>query len=1025
MAAHAAGSDAPSELEERLLPRFAAQQSPHRRRDRARPARRRARRSRARDRRARRAARVACGASTTLVTSAPPGSGRGPRRPAAVRARRTTTRARRARGRARRRRTRRPSDALRGPRPTAAHAARPRCGSAAAFGVEGRSAAAPPAAPTTARRSRPRRRRSPRRCSAALDAANAVPAGAARTRARRGADRADAGAARRGFPGAAASSRCPTRRALRASVRRAMTLLGGDSLAPARGCADGAGPPRRRPPCRVRSAAELLRRRRHAGRSRRRCSSRTHHGDRWLALPFDAARRAGRGRARDRRARPAAPSTSAAPLAGLFCDGWTETIPDARRRPGIAFHHDAPARAIAAGDRCSPSRQRRPTRRGASTRSSTPSPKRTSSRASAAVGPRQLRWLGTAAARALPARLALERHSDRQPRGSRSRIRGANAATAAILGKGLSDATGFKLMAPICRRAPISATVIDPGDPGGCHQRFRPGRASSRCPSRPTSARRCRPASPIRSGCSAASGSSWSSLARTPARRSRCGSRARRRRCRASCRASGRRRGAAGARSTAATRCRLEARVEAEPARDSSAPCGRGRSAAARMLTAADLAGLIDRFADGLSARRPDESSAKVRIARRRTGRNWPADAGIDGRAARRGAAPLRDADGRLTGLPTGAGRLAGCRTAPPCSVPGSRGTTRRSSIPARRCGLGSRPARVRFRRGGARPAARKRVLVRRRLRRRRARLVLVDAARRDSLGARGRPARHRPRIAMRRRCWYRRSSTRASRPTASGSSRTPTVHFGAIDAGPTDLDPVAARGVRPGLRQRLVRRAGAPACRLALSPITLAVRDTFGVVTTGVARAKRDGAPWSLFRGRRARTALFLAADARADRSAGDPDRAGRVASATRWPTWRGASRGASPGASGDGYDRGEESSRRAAQQAGRRAAGRRRSSSTGWRPRCPSTGSRSCRSRRPAALRSAPLSTSAPRASAHRCDGCGAACEPRSASSAAARLRIAEEEVPREGAVVERASSMRAGSTAARCSGSGGASA
>lgn len=64
-------------------------------------------------------------------------------------------------------------------------------------------------------------------------------------------------------------------------------------------------------------------------------------GDRWLALPF---------------ADGVAPSGELAivadsigvsdfggPLAGMFCDGWSETVPDREETTGIAFHHDAPS----------------------------------------------------------------------------------------------------------------------------------------------------------------------------------------------------------------------------------------------------------------------------------------------------------------------------------------------------------------------------------------------------------------------------------------------------------------------------------------------------------------------------------------------------------------------------------------------------------------------------------------------------------------------------------------------------------
>jgi hypothetical protein len=62
-------------------------------------------------------------------------------------------------------------------------------------------------------------------------------------------------------------------------------------------------------------------------------------GERWLALPFVDA-------PADAELAIVAhyPSTMnfSAPLAGLFCDAWPETIPGREETTGIAFHHDAP-----------------------------------------------------------------------------------------------------------------------------------------------------------------------------------------------------------------------------------------------------------------------------------------------------------------------------------------------------------------------------------------------------------------------------------------------------------------------------------------------------------------------------------------------------------------------------------------------------------------------------------------------------------------------------------------------------------
>jgi hypothetical protein len=61
-------------------------------------------------------------------------------------------------------------------------------------------------------------------------------------------------------------------------------------------------------------------------------------GERWLALPFEDL--------------PAGQLAVVAhtsgtvdwggPIAGLFVDGWTETIPGREETTGLAFHHDAP-----------------------------------------------------------------------------------------------------------------------------------------------------------------------------------------------------------------------------------------------------------------------------------------------------------------------------------------------------------------------------------------------------------------------------------------------------------------------------------------------------------------------------------------------------------------------------------------------------------------------------------------------------------------------------------------------------------
>ena len=61
-------------------------------------------------------------------------------------------------------------------------------------------------------------------------------------------------------------------------------------------------------------------------------------GDRWLALPFD---RVPTGQLAVV-AQTSGAVDVAAPLSGLFVDGWTETIPGRQETTGLAFHHDAP-----------------------------------------------------------------------------------------------------------------------------------------------------------------------------------------------------------------------------------------------------------------------------------------------------------------------------------------------------------------------------------------------------------------------------------------------------------------------------------------------------------------------------------------------------------------------------------------------------------------------------------------------------------------------------------------------------------
>jgi hypothetical protein len=135
--------------------------------------------------------------------------------------------------------------------------------------------------------------------------------------------------------------KAPNAAALAASQAARAGLLGDDPLAPSAWLARMAlvrrGVER---VARVWSAAELLRA---AVTPAQLVVAQLPHkaGERWLALPYAK----GKGAPDAELAIVAAASGTidfAAPLAGLFCDGWTETIPDREETTGIAFHHDAP-----------------------------------------------------------------------------------------------------------------------------------------------------------------------------------------------------------------------------------------------------------------------------------------------------------------------------------------------------------------------------------------------------------------------------------------------------------------------------------------------------------------------------------------------------------------------------------------------------------------------------------------------------------------------------------------------------------
>jgi len=156
-------------------------------------------------------------------------------------------------------------------------------------------------------------------------------------------------------------------------------------------------------------------------------------GERWLALPFAGG------------AAPAAElaivaHTSGkvdfgAPLAGLFCDGWAETVPDREETTGIAFHHDAPgARPPQALLLAVPPAAQNPAW-SVDAILDTVVEAHDLARIRA-VGPRELDWLGTL----LPALYLPESFSKDVPtvdqRGLVAKYEAANAATATILGKG-------------------------------------------------------------------------------------------------------------------------------------------------------------------------------------------------------------------------------------------------------------------------------------------------------------------------------------------------------------------------------------------------------------------------------------------------------------------------------------------------------------------------------------------------------------------------------------------------------------
>jgi hypothetical protein len=156
-------------------------------------------------------------------------------------------------------------------------------------------------------------------------------------------------------------------------------------------------------------------------------------GERWLALPF-----AGGVAPSGKLAIVADTSVVfdfSAPLAGMFCDGWPETVPDREETTGIAFHHDAPgarppqALLIAVP----PAAQNSSWSVDAILDTVVEAHDLARVRA---VGPRELDWIG----RLLPALYLPESLSKDAPAvdlgGLAAKYEAVNAATASILGKG-------------------------------------------------------------------------------------------------------------------------------------------------------------------------------------------------------------------------------------------------------------------------------------------------------------------------------------------------------------------------------------------------------------------------------------------------------------------------------------------------------------------------------------------------------------------------------------------------------------
>jgi hypothetical protein len=181
---------------------------------------------------------------------------------------------------------------------------------------------------------------------------------------------------------------------------------------------------------RVRSAAELLR---SDVTARDLVVAQLPHaaGERWVALPFGTA--VPQAEVAIVACWSGAVSFSA-PLAGLFCDGWHETVPSAEETTGVAFHYDAPgARPPQAILLAVPAQAEKPAW-SVDAILDTVAEAHDLARIRA-VGPRQIEWLGTM----LPAIYLPDSFSPDVPgvkvAGLAAKYAAANAATATILGK--------------------------------------------------------------------------------------------------------------------------------------------------------------------------------------------------------------------------------------------------------------------------------------------------------------------------------------------------------------------------------------------------------------------------------------------------------------------------------------------------------------------------------------------------------------------------------------------------------------